>query len=98
MDISRKEAAGTQQETLAPPPLVIPAAAKQPLGDALTDRELEVMGLLAQRMSNKEIASQLFISAGTVKRHTINIYQKLDVNSRRQAVAKAQDLDLLTAI
>ena len=85
----------TQPEVLAPRPPVIQASRKQPLDDALTDRELEVIGLLVQRMSNKEIASQLFISAVTVKRHTINIYQKLDVNSRRQAVAKATELGLI---
>jgi len=67
----------------------------QALVEPLTNRELEVIDLLAQRMSNKEIAEKLFISPETVKRHTINIYQKLGVNSRREAVDKAHALGLL---
>ncbi|GAB6909718.1 Transcriptional regulatory protein LiaR (fragment) [Desulfosarcina cetonica] len=45
--------------------------------------------LLAERLSNKEIADRLFISPITVKRHTANIYRKLNVHSRRQAVVEA---------
>jgi len=64
------------------------------LVEPLTDRELEVLTLLAQRLSNKEIAAKLVISPRTVKRHTLNIYQKLDVNSRLQAVEKAAELGI----
>jgi LuxR family maltose regulon positive regulatory protein len=67
----------------------------QPLVEPLTKRELEILALLAQRRRNKEIAEQLFISAETVKRHTINIYQKLGVNDREQAVVKAETLGIL---
>lgn len=66
-----------------------------PLIDPLTDRELEVMALLAQRLSNKEIAAELIISPATVRTYTYNIYQKLNVNSRRQAVSKATELGIL---
>lgn len=52
----------------------------------LSAREAEILGLLAERLSNKEIAETLGISPLTVKRHTINLYAKLGVNSRRQAV------------
>jgi len=66
--------------------------------DPLTDRELQILELLKERLSNNEIAAQLVISSGTVKGHTIKIYQKLDVNGRRQAVDKAVDLGLLMPV
>ncbi|MCO5190414.1 MAG: helix-turn-helix transcriptional regulator [Anaerolineae bacterium] len=56
---------------------------------------MEILSLLAQRLSNKEIAGALIISEETVKRHTSNIYQKLGVNNRRQAVASAYTFGLL---
>ena len=68
-------------------PVPTPAA---PMVDPLTRRELEVLQLLAARLTNQEIASRLVVSPATVKRHTANIYQKLHVNSRRRAVAKAR--------
>jgi len=61
----------------------------------LTNREIEILTLLAQRLRNKEIADKLFISPGTVKQHTINLYKKLGVESRREAVAKALSMNLL---
>jgi LuxR family maltose regulon positive regulatory protein len=68
----------------------------QPLIEPLTDRELEVLELLVQRFSNKEIATELVISPLTVKKHTVNIYQKLEVKNRRQAVSKATALGLVS--
>jgi LuxR family maltose regulon positive regulatory protein len=70
-------------------------AANTGLVEPLTDREMEVLTLLRQRLSNKEIASQLVLSAATVKRYTVNIYQKLGVNKRRDAVIRAEALGLL---
>jgi LuxR family maltose regulon positive regulatory protein len=69
-------------------------AAVRPMGrtelvEPLSEREGEVLALLAQRMSNKEIAQALTISPQTVKRHATNIYHKLQANGRREAVAKA---------
>jgi len=64
--------------------------------EPLTEREQDVLQLLAQRMSNKEIAEALVISPVTVKRHTIKIYQKLNVNTRRDAVAMAAQLGLIS--
>lgn len=63
--------------------------------DPLSQRELQILALLTGRLSNKEIADKLHISVVTVKRHTANIYQKLSVHSRRQAVAKAAGLGML---
>ena len=63
--------------------------------EPLSEREMEVLGLLAERLSDKEIAERLRISPLTVRRHSVNLYQKLHVNSRRQAVARAQSLGLL---
>ena len=70
----------------------------QPLIEPLTDRELEVLRLLAERLTNSEIAQRLFISLPTVKSHTRSIYGKLAVHSRRQAVAKAITLGILTRL
>jgi len=64
--------------------------------EPLTNRELEILSLLAQRLRNKEIAERLFISPDTVKRHTINIYAKLKVGSRQQAVNKAYAMGILS--
>jgi LuxR family maltose regulon positive regulatory protein len=61
----------------------------------LTNRELEILELLAQRLRNKEIAAKLFISEKTIKKHLNNIYRKLSVTSRRQALEKAVVLGIL---
>jgi LuxR family maltose regulon positive regulatory protein len=63
----------------------------------LTLREQEILQLLDARLSNKEIGAALFITSETVKKHTSNIYQKLMVGSRREAVARGRALGLLTA-
>ena len=61
----------------------------------LTERELEVLDLLAQGKSNRQIAEELFVSEGTVKRHVHNIMGKLDAQNRTEAVLKAQELGIL---
>jgi len=61
----------------------------------LNDREFEVLQLIAQGHSNREIANQLFLALPTVKTHASNLYLKLEVRSRTQAVHKARSLDLI---
>jgi predicted ATPase/DNA-binding CsgD family transcriptional regulator len=63
--------------------------------DSLTEREQEILLLLSRGMTNKEIATQLYLSSGTVKAHNHNIFSKLGVSSRTQALLRAQELGLL---
>ena len=72
-----------------------PAQIDQPLIEPLSERELEVLRLIAEGLSNREIAQRLFIAPGTVKRHINNIYGKLGVGSRTRAIAVARDLHIL---
>jgi len=65
------------------------------LREPLSERELEVLALLATGKSNRQIASELFVALSTVKTHIKNIYGKLDVRSRTQAVSRARELGLL---
>jgi len=74
-----------------------PTSISQPLIEPLTDRELEILALLTERQTYKEIAQTLTISPRTVKTHVNNIYQKLGVNRRQQATDKARSLGLLPA-
>lgn len=60
---------------------------RAPAQEALSDRELEVLSLIAQGMTNREAAAQLFISEATIKTHLVHIYGKLGVNDRAAAVA-----------
>jgi len=84
-------AAFNYREATSPPsPL-----GSQPLIDPLSDRELEVLHLIAQGFSNREIAQKLVITVGTTKTHINNIYRKLDVRSRTQSIARANELQLL---
>lgn len=75
---------------LAPPK---PADA---LAEPLSDRELEILQLIAEGLSNPEIAARLFLAEGTVKNYVSNILQKTNTRDRTQAVLKAQSLGLLT--
>ena len=61
----------------------------------LSKRELEVLGLMAQGNSNQEIADRIFVSLSTVKTHNQNLFEKLDVKRRTQAIEKAKRLNLI---
>jgi LuxR family maltose regulon positive regulatory protein len=72
------------------------ATASDVLGEgALSDRELEVLRLLATELSGPDIARRLFVSVNTLRTHTKHIFTKLDVNTRRAAVRRATELHLL---
>jgi LuxR family maltose regulon positive regulatory protein len=75
-----------------PPPDVPPSSA---LVEPLSQRELEVLGLVAQGLTNREISERLFVSVGTVKTHVHHILGKLGVQSRTEAAARARDLGLV---
>ncbi len=66
------------------------------LVDALSERELDVLRLLATDLDGPDIARQLFVSVNTMRTHTKGIYAKLGVNNRRAAIRRAEELDLLS--
>jgi DNA-binding NarL/FixJ family response regulator len=68
---------------------------QQPLVEPLSERELEILAVLAGGASNREIAQQLYITEGTVKNHVTNILGKLGVRDRTQAALKARELGLV---
>ncbi len=61
----------------------------------MSERELEVLALLATGRTNAEIARDLFVAMGTVKSHTSNIYRKLGAKNRADALARSRELQLL---
>jgi len=65
--------------------------------DPLTERELQILHLLEKGLTNREIASELVVTPGTVKLHTKHVYRKLSVNNRQMAVTLARALGLLAA-
>jgi len=74
-------------------PFVLNAAKLQELG--LTPREHEILGLIAEGLSNREIGARLFVSENTVKTHSSRVFEKLGVNRRVQAVRKGKELGLI---
>jgi DNA-binding NarL/FixJ family response regulator len=71
------------------------SGAPQPLDEDLSERELEVLALLASGRTNSEIAKDLYIAVGTVKTHMNNIYRKLGTRNRAETLARARELKLL---
>jgi LuxR family maltose regulon positive regulatory protein len=95
--LRRVQAAFRPGVARAVPPQVIPAAAvaAPELAEPLTDRELQVLALLAAGISNQQIASELVVALETVKKHVSHILGKLGAANRTQAVARARALGLL---
>jgi LuxR family maltose regulon positive regulatory protein len=73
-----------------------PGLSQAALVEPISQRELEVLHLMAQGKTNQEIARQLVIAPGTVKAHTASIYRKLDVANRTEAAARARQLGILS--
>jgi LuxR family maltose regulon positive regulatory protein len=76
-------------------PEVESAGAPSALFEPLSQRELEILRLLAEGLSNRQIAARLVLAVGTVKAHVHTIYGKLGVRGRVQAIARARELGLL---
>jgi LuxR family maltose regulon positive regulatory protein len=83
---------GEEYEQTKPPKSRAP---ESDLIEPLSEREVEVLQLIAQGLTNREIGERLFLSLNTVKAHTRNIYGKLDIHNRTQAVARARALGIL---
>lgn len=83
-----------QPATVESTPSSVPATARALL-DPLSDRELDVLGLLGSDLDGPELARHLSVSLNTLRTHTKNIYAKLGVNSRRAAVRRASELNLM---
>jgi len=99
-ELARAIRAVAHGEVLVQPQLVsrlLARVGKQGRGDTLTARELEVLRLLARGLRNKEIAARLYVSERTVNFHLANIYQKLNVSGRTEALSKALEQGLITA-
>ena len=79
-------------------PSVSPRPSAQPLLEPLSEREIEVLVLIAQGLTNRQVAERLYLSLHTVKVHTRNIYGKLNVHNRTQATARARDLGILDSL
>jgi two-component system, NarL family, response regulator LiaR len=81
--------------------LVVPATTNKQINDrslkeiGISKRELEVLQLMSLGLSNQEVADKLFVSLNTVKTHTSNLFIKLEVKRRTQAIQKAKELGLL---
>jgi DNA-binding NarL/FixJ family response regulator len=85
-EMARKLVNLVTQNPIVPPP---------PTATDLSEREIDVLRLIAAGLSNKEIAEKLFIAEGTAKNHVSNILSKLEARDRAQAVARAKELGLV---
>jgi LuxR family maltose regulon positive regulatory protein len=97
-DYVRRLLAAFPNVELEQPESTKPQVSEAELIEPLSERELEVLQLIAEGLTNPEIASRLFVSLNTVKAHTRNIYGKLGVHNRTEAVTKARALGVLHAI
>lgn len=96
-ELRRAVQAAAAGESVLSPPVArrLLGQVRRPTRDTLSEREMEILVMVARGATNKRVASQLFISEATVKTHLLHIYEKLGVNDRAAAVAAAYERRLL---
>ena len=94
-EVANKVITSLSSDSSTEPAAAVPASEGAGLLSPLTEREREILALLARGASNREISEALFIAGGTVKNHLSNILSKLGVRDRTQAALKARELGLL---
>ena len=101
LKLTRKEQVIVERELIVEREVLVPAGAPFALNEkrlqelAITKRELEILGLIAQGLSNREIAEKLFVSENTVKTHSSRLFDKLSARRRTQAVQLGKELGLI---
>ena len=101
LKVTRKEQVIVERELIVEREVMVPAPTFFALNEqrlqelAVTKRELEILGLIAQGFSNREIAEKLFVSENTVKTHSSRLFDKLNAKRRTQAVQRGKELGLI---
>lgn len=101
LKVTRKEQVIVERELIVEREVMVPAPSSFALNElrlqelAITKRELEILGLIAQGLSNREIAEKLFVSENTVKTHSSRLLDKLSAKRRTQAVQRGKELGLI---
>lgn len=101
LKLTRKEQVIIEREVIVEREVPVPAGTAFALNEkrlqelAITKRELEILGLIANGMSNREIAERLFVSENTVKTHSSRLFDKLSARRRTQAVQRGKELGLI---
>jgi NarL family two-component system response regulator LiaR len=101
LKLTRKEQVIVERELIVEKEVFVPARAPFALDEqrlqelGITKRELEILGLIAHGLSNREIAERLFVSENTVKTHSSRLFDKLDAKRRTQAVQRGKELRLI---
>ena len=101
LKLTRKEQVIVERELIVEKEVPVPAATPFALNEkrlqelAITKRELEILGLIAHGLSNREIAEKLFVSENTVKTHSSRLFDKLSARRRTQAVQRGKELGLI---
>ena len=101
LKLTRKEQVIVERELIVEREVFVPAGAPFALDEqrlqelGITKRELEILGLIAQGLSNREIAERLFVSENTVKIHSSRLFDKLNAKRRTQAVQRGKELGLI---